>query len=67
MSEKDTPEAGERCKVKCGGKEEVAIWTGFMWASEDGSRIIDGDDIESWVEAPSEGELKVIYPDEEGD
>jgi len=64
MSEQDTPEAGERCTVKCGGKEEIAIWTGFMWASEDGSRIIEGSDIESWTEAPSPGELKVIYPDE---
>lgn len=68
MSDKDTPEAGERCKVKTGKGEEIAIWTGHMWASEDGSRIIEGSEIKSWKEAPSEGELKIIRQDEaEGD
>lgn len=65
MSEQDTPESGTRCKVTCGGKEEVAVWTGHMWAAEDGSRIIDGPEVQSWTEAPSEGELKVIRQDEE--
>jgi len=64
MSEKQTPEAGERCKVTCGGKEEIAIWTGHMWASEDGSRIIEGSDIESWKEAPCETPLEIIRPAE---
>lgn len=32
MSETKTPEAGERCRVKTGAGEEIAIWTGFMWA-----------------------------------
>ena len=65
MSDQDTPEAGERCKVKTGKGEEIAIWTGHMWASEDGSRILDEGEIESWEEAPSEGELKIIKQDED--
>ncbi|MFP4074451.1 MAG: hypothetical protein ACLFVZ_10475 [Actinomycetota bacterium] len=60
MADKETPEAGERCRVKTSKGEEIAIWTGHMWASEDGSRIIEGSEIESWEEAPSEGELKII-------
>ena len=65
MSDKDTPEAGERCKVKTGKGEEVAIWTGHMWATEAGSRIIAAEEIQSWEEAPSEGELKIIKQDED--
>jgi hypothetical protein len=64
MPEKGTPEAGERCKVKTAKGEEIAIWTGFMWACEDGSRIIEGSEIESWEEAPSEGELTIRKQDE---
>lgn len=59
MTEQDTPEAGTRCKVKTGEGEELAVWTGHMWASEDGSQIIDTSQIESWEEAPSEGELEI--------
>lgn len=64
MAEKDTPEAGERCRVKTGKGEEIAVWTGHMWASEDGSRILEGSEIESWEEAPQKGELKIIQQDE---
>jgi len=67
MSDKGTPEAGERCKVKTGAGEEIAIWTGHMWASEDGSRIIEGSDIQSWKEAPCETPLEIIRPAEGGD
>lgn len=66
MADKDTPEAGQRCKVKTGESEEIAVWTGHMWASEDGSRIIEGEEIESWEEAPHEGELKIVRPAESG-
>lgn len=59
MTEQDTPEAGTRCKVKTGEGDELAVWTGHMWATEDGSRILEGAEIESWEEAPSEGELEV--------
>ncbi len=64
MADRDTPEAGERCKVKTDEGERIAIWTGHMWAAEDGSEIIEGSKIESWKEAPSEGELKIIRQDE---
>jgi len=64
MADQDTPEAGERCKVKTGKGEEIAIWTGHMWASEDGSRIIESSEIQSWKEAPSEGELTIRKQDE---
>ncbi len=63
MSDEKNPEAGQRCKVATGGGEEVAVWTGFMWASEDGSRLIDEADIKSWEAAPAEGELKVTFPE----
>ena len=64
MADQDTPEAGERCRVKTSKGEEIAIWTGHMWASEDGSRILDGSAIESWEEAPSEGELTITKQEE---
>jgi hypothetical protein len=64
MADQDTPEAGERCKVRTGKGEEIAIWTGFMWATEDGSRILEGSEIESWEEAPHEGELTIRKQDE---
>lgn len=64
MADKDTPEAGERCRIKTAKGEEIAIWTGFMWASEDGSRIIEASDIQSWKESPSEGELTIRKQDE---
>lgn len=59
MAEQDTPEAGTRCKIKSSQGDEIAVWTGHMWASEDGSRIIDEGEIESWEEAPHEGELEI--------
>ncbi len=64
MADENTPEAGERCKVKTGAGEEIAVWTGHMWASEDGSRILGSSEIESWEEAPSEGELTITKQDE---
>lgn len=64
MSDQDTPEAGTRCKAKTGKGEEIAIWTGHMWATEDGDRIIEAEEIESWEEAPSEGELTIKNYDE---
>lgn len=64
MSDEKTPEAGERCKVTTGQGEEIAVWTGHMWASEDGSRIIDAADIQSWTESPSETPLEIIRPAE---
>ena len=51
------PEPGTRAKVQTDEGEEIAVHTGHMWASEDGSRIIDN--VESWEEAPSESELTV--------
>ena len=58
----ETPEPGIRCKVKTSDGEEIGVWTGHMWASEDGSRLLDG--IESWEPAPHEDELRVIMPDD---
>lgn len=63
MAEHKTPEAGERCKVATAGGEQIAIWTGHMWASEDGSRLLDSEQIESWQEAPAGGDLEVKMPD----
>ena len=53
----DTPEAGARCKVQTDDGEEIAVYTGHMYASEDGSRIIEN--VKSWEEAPSEGLLRI--------
>lgn len=64
MSDQDTPEAGERCKVKTDEGERIAIWTGHMWAAEDGSEIIESAKIESWKEAPSPEELTIKNYDE---
>lgn len=64
--DKSTPDAGQRCRVKADKGEEIAVWTGHMWASEDGSRIIESEAIESWEEAPHEDELTITRPDEEG-
>lgn len=63
MAEQETPEAGERCQVKTASGEETAIWTGHVWASEDGSRLIEAEAIESWQEAPLGGDLVVKMPD----
>lgn len=63
MAEQGTPEAGERCKVRTAEGEQTAIWTGHVWASEDGSRLIEVDAIESWQEAPAGGDLEVKMPD----
>ncbi len=58
--ESSTPEAGSRCKVKTSDGEEIAVYTGFMWATEDGSRILDPEDVESWEEEPlGDGEFQV--------
>ena len=57
----DTPEAGERCKVATDDGEAIAIWTGHVWASEDGSKIFES--VSSWTEEPTEGELGVTMPD----
>lgn len=65
MAEKDTPEAGMRCRVQLDEGEEIAVWTGHMWATADGSRIIEGSEIESWEKAPHEGELEIRRQDEE--
>ena len=62
MSE-DTPEAGTRVTVETDEGSEVAVYTGHTFASEDGSRLIEG--VKSWQEAPLEDELKVTgVPDE---
>ncbi len=61
----NTPEPGQRCRVTADQGEEIAVWTGHMWASEDGSRIIESETIESWEEAPHEGDLQIIRQDEE--
>lgn len=50
--ETKTPEAGSRCKVKTSEGEEIAVYTGFMWATEDGGRILDSGEIDSWEEEP---------------
>jgi hypothetical protein len=63
MADQKTPEAGERCTDKTTEGEQTAIWTGHVWASEDGSRLIDSDPIESWQEAPTGGDLEVKMPD----
>ena len=64
--ESSTPEAGSRCKVKTSGGEEIAVYTGHMWAAEDGSRILDPGEIESWEEEPlGDGEFQVAGPCEE--
>lgn len=57
----DTPEAGERCKVTTDDGEEIAVWTGHVWASEDGSRIIET--VKSWKEEPTPGDLEVQMPE----
>lgn len=53
----DTPEPGTRVKVQTDDGEEIAVYTGHMYGSEDGSRIIEN--VQSWEEAPSEGELAI--------
>ncbi len=65
MSKTDQPEPGERCKVQLSDGETIAVWTGHMWAADNGQRILSEAEIQSWEVAPSEGELKVIRPDED--
>jgi len=60
-----TPENGQRCTVKTAKGDELAVWTGFMWATADGSRIIEGADIKSWEPAPFEDELTIRKQDED--
>ena len=45
------PEAGTRCKVIVGGKEEYAVWTGHAWFSETSKRLLEDSEVESWTEA----------------
>lgn len=63
MADKDNPEAGERCTVKTADGEETAVWTGHVWAADDGSRLIDAEAIQSWEAAPIGGDLEVRMPD----
>ena len=53
----DTPEPGTKAKVQTDDGEETAVHTGHMWASEDGSRIIEN--VKSWEEIPAEGDLEI--------
>lgn len=53
----DVPEPGTKAKVQTDDGEETAVHTGIMWASEDGSRIIEN--VKSWEEIPDEGELEI--------
>ncbi len=65
MTDKETPEAGTRCRVELNEGQELAVWTGHMWATEDGSRILEGAEIKSWEKAPHEGELEIRKEDED--
>ena len=59
----DHPEPGTRVKVQTDDGEEVAVYTGHSYGSEDGSRIIEN--VKSWEEAPQEGALEISgAPDE---
>ena len=53
----EMPEPGTKAKVQTDDGEETAVYTGHMWGSEDGSRIIEN--VKSWEEIQSEGELEV--------
>ena len=53
----DTPEPGTRVNVQTDDGEEIAVYTGHMYGSEDGSKIIEN--VKSWEEAPNEGELEI--------
>lgn len=48
----DTPEAGIKAKVQTDDGEETAVHTGHMWATEDGSKIIEN--VKSWEEIPAD-------------
>ncbi len=53
----DTPEPGTKAKVQTDDGEETAVHTGHMWASEDGSRIIEN--VKAWEEIQGEAALEV--------
>lgn len=50
------PGAGTRCKAKISEREEILVYTGYMWAAEDGGRILEEGKVESWEEAPRDEE-----------
>jgi hypothetical protein len=62
MSEQE-PEAGARSRVETAGGEGCAVGSGLMWASENGSRLIDASENKSWKAAEPLAELTVTYPD----
>lgn len=64
MADQETPEAGTRCRVELSDGKQLAVWTGHMWATDDGSRILESSEIQSWKEAPHEGELEIRKQDE---
>lgn len=65
MAGQGTPEPGGKCRVQTDEGEQTAIWTGHVWASEDGSSLIDADKIESWEEEAPVKEMEVKMPDGE--